>query len=169
MWKIAVTGHRPNKLFGYNLYNNGWIKIGKIFRKLILDRLEKYARVELIIGMALGVDQVFGLVGVKLKNQGFPVVIHAAIPCIDQPNMWKSREYWDKIKNNSDIVNYVTEKRYIDDKSCLEKRNRYMVDLCDELFAVCDGSKSGTLNCINYAIRKNKPILNIYDQLYAKK
>ena len=83
--------------------------------------------------------------------------------------MWKSREYWNKIKDNSDIVNYTTKKRYIDDKSCLEKRNRYMVDLCDEIFAVCDGSKSGTLNCINYAIRKNKPILNIYDQLYVKK
>lgn len=163
MWKIAVTGHRPNKLFGYDLNNSSWIKLGFIFRELILDRIKTYSHVELITGMALGVDQVFGLVGVKLKKQQYPVKIHAAIPCLGQEKKWPNKIYWEYIKNNADIVKYVSNNTY--DKTCMQKRNMYMVDLCDELFAVCNLTPSGTLNCINYAMKKNKPILNIYDKI----
>lgn len=37
----------------------------------------------------------------------------------------------------------------------------WMVDNCDLLIAVHDGSPGGTANCVNYANQKNKKIINI--------
>ena len=38
MRKIAVTGHRPNKLYGYNLKNEKWISLGFQMRNFLKDR-----------------------------------------------------------------------------------------------------------------------------------
>ena len=38
----------------------------------------------------------------------------------------------------------------------LQKRNEWMVDHCDILIAVWDGTSGGTANCVNYAQSVNK-------------
>ena len=43
----------------------------------------------------------------------------------------------------------------------MQKRNEYMVNESDKVIAVCDGSKSGTYNCIKYAENQNKEIIVI--------
>jgi len=45
----------------------------------------------------------------------------------------------------------------------MNDRNKYMVDRADEIIAVWDGSNSGTSNCINYAKKQGKPVINIYE------
>lgn len=43
----------------------------------------------------------------------------------------------------------------------MQKRNEYMVDLADIVIAVWDGSASGTGNCVRYAERCGKQIIQI--------
>ena len=161
MYRIAVTGHRPNKLYGYDLHHPKWIKLAWKMREILLDRIKTHKEIECITGMALGVDQLFGLVALKLKNQNYPVSILAAVPCLNQPEKWPDRTYWDKIKDNSDIVHYVHNGPYTN--TCMNDRNKYMVDRADEIIAVWDGSGGGTSRCVNYAKKQGKPVINIYE------
>ena len=43
----------------------------------------------------------------------------------------------------------------------MQKRNEYMVDKCDILLAVWDGSAGGTNNCVKYARKLDKEIIII--------
>jgi nucleoside 2-deoxyribosyltransferase len=37
-----------------------------------------------------------------------------------------------------------------------------MVDNCDTVVAVWNGTSGGTKNCIDYAKKQNKPVANLY-------
>jgi uncharacterized phage-like protein YoqJ len=45
----------------------------------------------------------------------------------------------------------------------MQVRNEYLVDHCDVLVALWDGSSGGTGNCISYAYKKNKKIINLWE------
>ena len=161
MWKIAATGHRPNKLYGYNLYDIQWIRLAQKMKNFLLDRLQTYSELECITGMALGVDQLFGLVALKLRNEGKKIKIFAALPCRGQEKMWKSKEHWEKLMENVDEIYYVHDGEYTN--RCMQERNIFMVNRADEILAVWDGTPGGTANCIKYAELKKKPIINIFE------
>ena len=50
--KICVTGHRPNKLYGYNLSDIRWQKLKEQFKTILVEN----DCTEAITGMALEVD-----------------------------------------------------------------------------------------------------------------
>ena len=50
--KICVTGHRPNKLYGYNLSDSRWQRLKEQFKSILKENNCE----EAITGMALGVD-----------------------------------------------------------------------------------------------------------------
>lgn len=85
--KIAVTGHRPNKMpakYGYNINGYHWQQL-KVVMKVIL---KEYGCDEAYTGMALGVDMVFALAVLELKDEGYDIKLHCAIPCRNQTNKW---------------------------------------------------------------------------------
>jgi uncharacterized phage-like protein YoqJ len=43
----------------------------------------------------------------------------------------------------------------------MQDRNIWMVDHCDALIAVWDGTSGGTANCVRYAQKVGKPIVFI--------
>lgn len=163
MRKIAVTGHRPNKLYGYNLKNEKWISLGFQMRNFLKDRLNMYNEIECITGMALGVDQLFGLVALKLKKENYNVKICSAIPCRGQELKWPNKDYWQRIYDNADEIIYVHDGPYTN--TCMQERNIFMVDRADEILAVWNGTSGGTKNCIDYAKKQNKIITNIYNKV----
>ena len=75
--KICVTGHRPNKLYGYNLSDPRWQKLKEQFKQILKENNCD----EAITGMALGVDTVFALAALELKDEGYGIKLHCAIPC----------------------------------------------------------------------------------------
>ena len=75
--KICVTGHRPDKLYGYNITTPKYIKLKDKFKELLI----KNNCTEAITGMALGADMVFAVAVLELKNQGYDIKLHCAIPC----------------------------------------------------------------------------------------
>lgn len=155
--KICVTGHRPNKLYGYDLTDKRWIELKNKFKELLIGNNCD----EAITGMALGVDTVFALAVLELKNEGQDIKLHCAIPCANYTWKWikESVEQYDEIIKRADIYKLVSDEFY--KPYLMQKRNEYMVDLADKVIAVWDGSKSGTGNCVRYAEKCGKEIIRI--------
>lgn len=152
---VAATGHRPDKLGGYNQ---------KAFEKLYdiaFDWLMKEQPHKCISGMALGWDQAFAKAAMDL---GIKVI--AAIPFKGQSDVWpvQSRNFYNKL-----LKNELCRKVIVNDGAYqywfMQTRNEWMVDHCDKLLAMWDGSTGGTYNCIKYARKKEIEIINLYKSL----
>lgn len=156
---FAVTGPRPNKLYGYNILNDKWRNLRIYFEEF----LKNENCTEGITGMALGVDTIFALAIINLKRQGYDIKLHCALPCKNQESMWneRDRKLYHMILKEADEIKYVSKKEY--DQGCMQKRNEYMVNKCNMVLAVYNDSigKSGTFNCITYAKKVEKPIIFI--------
>lgn len=160
--KIAITGHRPNKLGNdYNLTSPLILSI----KQQIIDTLDEQKfkggvdinNLTLITGMALGIDTLFAKIAIE---NNIPFI--AAIPCAGQSSMWpaKSKQIY------QDIVNHpLCTKEWIStlpySPQLMQQRNKWMVDNCDLLIAVWDGTSGGTANCIKYANSINREIVRI--------
>lgn len=111
--------------------------------------------------MALGVDTVFALAVMELKDEGHNIRLHCAIPCKNHSSKWpyNSRIMYNNILHHADVVKLVSDQEYA--PWVMQARNIYMVDLSDKIIAVWDGSQSGTKNCIEYAENRKKEIIRI--------
>ena len=155
--KISVTGHRPNKMYGYDIYNKKWTELKEKFKSLLIENNCD----EAITGMALGVDTVFALAVLELKEEGYDIKLHCAIPCKNHSCKWikESVDLYNDILSKADTVKLVSDEEY--KPWLMQKRNEYMVDLADKVIAVWDGSNGGTGNCVRYAEKCGKEIIRI--------
>jgi len=148
--KIAITGHRPSKLGNdYDLTSLLVEKIDIAICNILLAQYELYpiGSITLITGMALGIDTLFAKIAIRLN---WPFI--AAIPCQGQHNIWpqKSKElYLDLINHPLCTKEYVSLGPYSPQK--MQLRNKWMVNNCDLLIAIWDGTSGGTANCVKYA------------------
>lgn len=149
---IAFTGHRPNKLGGYKLPNPTYIKVCSA----IDAALQEFKPEKIISGMALGIDQWAANIAVKLN---IPFI--AAIPFAGQEGKWpeSSQKTFHALLNKAAEQVIVSPGAY--EVAKLQVRNEWMVDRCDLLIAVWDGTKGGTGNCVEYAKSVNKDIFRI--------
>lgn len=145
---ITTTGHRPDKL-GKEYDHKGQYSdaIREAFRSFLKAALGK-GQVEVITGMALGVDTIFAEVAIELG-----IKITAAIPFIGQERMWpkKSQEHYHEILSNPLVTKViVSEGGYAAWK--LQRRNEWMINHCTHLIVIWNGDESGgTYNCLKYA------------------
>jgi uncharacterized phage-like protein YoqJ len=157
---VAGTGHRPDKLIRAD------IKPYTAAQHFMVVRLcEKYlsvmAATKCISGMALGFDQAFAQAAMNLK---LPLI--AAVPFRGQERIWRkeSQFYWKYLIDYASLhgeVHYLAE-HY--SNQALMDRNRWMVDHCNVVLALCNNiGNSGTAKCINYANLKMKPVTNIWE------
>lgn len=170
---IHVTGHRPKQMgHAYDIYHPTNIAIGRKMREFILEQAgynketNTFANDEtylLISGMALGIDTIWALVVIKLKNE-FPgkFMLECAIPCKGHADNWpqESQDIYYDILKKADIVTQVSDKPYAG--YLMQKRNIYMVDKAHMTLAIWKGSEGGTGNCVNYAKECGKPIYVIH-------
>jgi uncharacterized phage-like protein YoqJ len=153
---IAVTGHRPDKLgWGYELSSKipEYNKLYQIMYNFLLETRP----IKCISGMALGVDTLFACAVLKYKEK-YSTLLECAIPCINHSSKWQEKDInlYNKILLLADIVTYVSKREY--QPWLMQERNEYMVDNCDMLLGIWNGSSGGTANCIKYAKSKNKTI-----------
>ncbi|MGL5441437.1 MAG: SLOG family protein [[Mycobacterium] stephanolepidis] len=144
---VAFTGHRPNKLGGYGPSPTQDLICDRL--RLLLMRLkDSCASVVAISGMALGVDQWAAEIALDLK---IPLI--AAVPFAGQEKAWPSasQTIWDSLMRRASRIEIVSEGGYAKHK--MQLRNEWMVDNCDMLIAVWDGTRGGTANCVAYAER----------------
>lgn len=172
MIKVCFTGHRPNKLGGYdwNTHKNKDIMIE--LESIIISIVNKYQNedIRFICGGALGIDQMAFHICNNLKSKFNRISLELAIPFKQQANAWidESVKIYELQKSQADIVTYVDTidkyiiKGYEVDKyypAKMQKRNEYMVNQSDIVVAVWDGSSGGTGNCVRYAKKINKEII----------
>jgi len=154
----CFTGHRPPSLpFRFNEKDERCIRLKEKLRELIIEKIEKDKVSHFISGMALGVDIYAAEIILDLKKQYSNLILEAAIPCLNQTEKW-SREQQDRyfaIHNRCDKTT-VIQREYT--SSCMQKRNKYMVDQADFVIAVWNGSPSGTGKTVRYALSKGKNI-----------
>ena len=157
---MSVTGHRPSKLYGYNLEHIGYIRMKEFFISYIVDGGFTHC----ISGMALGVDTVFALAVLEAKED-YPdlnITLECALPCLNQECRWMvpSQLMYHDILSRADKITYVSSKPY--DNSCMQDRNEYMVNHSDVVLAIWDGTSGGTSNCVRYArkVQKEVDIIN---------
>ena len=179
---IAFTGHRKlnkevarKKLEDY-LYNT-------LFMQVVNKKVDN---IQFIMGGALGFDQIaFDVVSEAQETfaigntDSFNISTEIAIPFKRQSSRWSEEQ---QTKYNSQLlkankITYVdTLERYRDRNAPvgmgsylkLQLRNCYMVDKLREendlLIAWFSGSKGGTKNCIDYAKKQGKKILNLFEK-----
>lgn len=153
----AMTGHRPNKLYGYDLKAEKYMQL----RMLFAAALEKFGASELWTGMALGADQTAALAVLDMKNRGKDIRLNAAIPFPGQESKWPetSKQLYNAILSKCDRKAIVTNGPY--SPKAMQDRNIYMVDRADYVIAIYDESGGGTGNCVDYARRHGVPVLKI--------
>jgi uncharacterized phage-like protein YoqJ len=148
--KIAVTGHRPDKLGGYDENNPTAAAIKRHMRAFLLKPANRPEMA--ITGMALGIDQWWAEACIELD-----IPFTAAIPFDGFHVKWlkESQDRFNRIMREAEAIVYVSAPGYEPWK--MQRRNEWMVDFCTELVAYWDGSEGGTNNCVRYALTKGKP------------
>lgn len=156
---IAITGHRPNKLDNdYDLKSDLIMAIKAEILTILKElKLANNLKQTLVTGMAIGIDTLFAQIAIE-NNLNFI----AAIPCLGQSAKWPTKSvarYINILGSTLCTIQHVTGKPYT--KTCMQERNRWMVDKCNVLIAVWDGSPGGTANCVKYANSVDKYIIYI--------
>jgi uncharacterized phage-like protein YoqJ len=148
---IAGTGHRPDKLGGYSEHVE--------YQLFYLARsyLKKHPASRVISGMALGWDTALAHAALHCK---YPLT--CAIPFVGQENRWtpRSKRQYSKILEKAHQIEVISEGGYESWK--LERRNRWMVDNCDMVVALWNGTPGGTANCMAYVEEKHKTYVNLW-------
>lgn len=153
---IACTGHRPGRFGGYS---------SQAFNKLlrfaieVLSELPDHKRYAGISGMALGWDMAFAGACVEL---GIPFV--AFVPFEGQENAWK--EEYRTVYNN--LVSKASKVAVCSpggmSKRKYQVRNEKLVDNCNTLLALWDGSWGGTRNTLAYASKVGRYYANLWNR-----
>lgn len=140
--RYAVTGHRPVKLGGYAP------EAQDILYRFAVRVLSEYDPDEVISGMALGWDTAIARAAIYLA-----VPLVAAVPFVGQEEAWPaaSQRTYNELLSRAEHVEVITSGGY--SPQAMQLRNEWMVDHCDILLALWDGSAGGTGNCVRYANR----------------
>ena len=152
------TGHRPPKLGGYSPTA---IYTVTQFARRAVDFYRRPENGELkcvISGMALGWDTALAQAAVF-----YELPFMAYIPDLDQANKWPqaSRDLYNELLSKACHVKVCIRGEY--HPANMQIRNEYMVDDCQVVLALWDGkSGGGTYNCVKYAERWYKPVVNLW-------
>lgn len=148
----AFTGHRPERLGGYDVKNPIRTAVRKHLKDDVLRAYDLGFRT-FITGMAQGFDLDAAVVVTWVRWALRPDIrLVAAVPFIGQARKWpaSAQEMHADVLRLADEVVVVSEGEYAGWK--LQKRNEWMVDRCRLLIACYDGSGiGGTANCVRYA------------------
>lgn len=152
---VAGTGHRPDKLGGWNNTSAFYKTV-----EVAIDALEEHSPSEVISGGACGWDLALAHAAMEL---GFPLTM--AIPFEGQESRWS--DFWKQLYGEA--LEYATKrevifeaKTYEEVKRALLGRNTWMVENCDLVLAMWNGSQGGTAHCIREARRLGKPYVNYW-------
>jgi len=156
----CFSGYRPEKLpWGKDEDD---LRCGALKERLAAaaERLCSSGIRHFICGMARGSDTYF-CEAVLFLREGRPgVTVEAAIPYEKQSYRWSEDERgrYDRLLGMCDFVTAVSDAY---SRSCMQRRNRYMVDNASVLVAVYDGKPGGTKNTVAYAKRRGLEIITI--------
>jgi len=144
MKSIAFTGHRKCDE----------VVVREMMKQFLCALLSKDDRLLFICGGAVGVDTIAAEEILKLRDgdcDGGRIELHLFLPCKDQDRFW-SGEYKGRFRGvlaRANSIKYICDQY---DISCMERRNRAMVDASDLVCAYWERTRGGTNNTIAYSL-----------------
>ncbi|MGM9522764.1 MAG: SLOG family protein [Oscillospiraceae bacterium] len=156
----CFTGHRPEKLpWGDNENDPRCLALKESIYDAVSAVYASGIR-HYICGMAKGCDMYFAEAVIELRDELTGITLEAAIPCESQSGGWsdEDRRRYFYIIHQCDTETLV-QKEYTPD--CMLRRNRYMVDNSSILIAAFDGAPGGTLQTINYALKRGLEVIKL--------
>lgn len=156
----CFTGHRPSKLpWRHNEQDPRCLRL----KARIADAVEAaYGEGyrHFLCGMARGCDLYFCEVVLAFRETHPDVTVEAAIPCPTQADSWPEdeRRRYQKLVS---ACNYETMVSTSYSSSCMQRRDRYMVDHASLLIAAFDGSAGGTRYTVEYAMKRRIAVLDV--------
>lgn len=163
MGKICcVTGHRP-KGFPWN-FNDVDCASHQEYLEAMACYIDQAIRKDgvdyFIAGGAIGVDTDFAETVLQFRDHVHEQIrLEIAVPCPNQDLKWaaEDKERYKRILDSADLVTTISD-HYT--RFCMQKRNEYMVDKSDIVFAFWNNTitEGGTWNTIQYAKKKQKRI-----------
>lgn len=148
---VSVTGHRPDKLGGYNA------KTHKRLFNIAMLWLTKNRPDKILCGMAQGWDQAVCEAALVLN-----IPVSAFIPFRGQEKKWtpKAQSFYNALLGDCNEV-IIYSSTY--DIAAYQGRNKLMVDRSDLLLAFWNGDEEGgTWNTVKYAQKVKREIINLY-------
>lgn len=156
--KIMITGHRPNKLGGYDPENPTALHVKDQIRSTLQNLVDNHGKdIELITGMAQGTDQWYATIGME----EFKLDVHAYIPFDGQESRWPdhAKRIYRYILSECKTVSIISDKP---SRNAFLKRNTEMVNDCDLAIAVWNGDlKSGTGSTVQKLRKAGKLVIVI--------
>lgn len=160
----TFTGHRPSKLYGYDLNNPKYQVLAQALAKHLRMLIAEKGVRRFISGGAIGFDTVAFFVVEQMKREYKSLEIEniLAIPFEKQYCKWRKTDVdrYNRMKLLADKVIYIDELKQYQLKNAqigvynpikMQKRNEYMVDESSYIVALWDDLKiGGTYNCIKY-------------------
>ena len=156
----CFTGHRPTKLpWRYDEADPRCAALKRRMTDAVELAYEQGYR-HFICGMAMGCDLYFCECVLALRERRPEVTIEAAIPCPTQADAWPEaqRARYRALVEACDFETMVSA-RYT--SSCMQRRDRYMVDHASLLIAAFDGSAGGTRYTMEYAMRRGISVVDL--------
>ncbi len=158
----CFSGHRPMKLsFGYDEGHPDCLRL-KVSLIGEVDKMRKNGVTAFLTGMAQGIDLIAAGIVLDMRR-AYPednLRLAAVIPYEGQADRWgeEYRErYFDILSKADEVVTLRT--RYAD--TCMQERNRYMVNASSHLIAVYSGAEGGTKYTVDYAIKRGLDVVLI--------
>ena len=156
----CFTGHRPEKLPWR--YREADLRCLSLKRR-IADAAEAAYQEgyrHFLCGMALGCDLYFCEAVLALRERLPGVTVEAAIPCPFQDAGWPpdQRARYRRLIGACDFETLVSA-AYT--SSCMQRRDRYMVDHASLLIAAFDGTPGGTRYTVAYAMSRGVPVVDL--------
>lgn len=158
---VAFTGHRPEKLPWGTNENSPEGALFKFRLREALEYLIGRGYVNFLSGAARGFDTIAAEIVISLREIYPWVRLTVVLPCADQAARWNAEEKrrWENIVHNSDHVETLAP---VYDKSCMFRRNRYLVDNADLVLAAYHkGSTGGTAMTVDYAHKRQVKVRRI--------
>ena len=155
--RCSFTGYRPQKMpFCFNENDPRCVEF----------KARLFATVEYLIGKgyshflsggALGMDMFAAEAVLELRRKYPWVVLEMVSPFDGQSDRWESQYQirYAILYAEADIIT-ATGHKY--DKTCLFRRNRYLVNNADLVLAAYDGQPGGTAMVVDYAKKMDVPV-----------
>lgn len=164
---VSLTGHRPDKLAGYDMSHEFYSRLKSRLAKIIEDFLAMHEIVECHSGMALGADTIWAQLIVECKRKyGRRIRFVADIPDRNQSKLWplESHKLWQELLDQADeIIEYAHNHQGRSYAYILNQRNIGMIKACDYLIAVYNGDRfGGTANGVKDGERLMKKMIYLH-------
>lgn len=153
MTTIAGTGHRPSPGRFDSTPETFEVLVSLAYNWLLDEQPDV-----IVCGMALGFDQALAKAAIELR---IPVV--AFLPFIGQADRWTKRQ----AETYDHLLSQCAEKKLISrdyHPAAFQRRNEAMVDACDSVLALWDGTPGGTANCVRYAESGLIDVVNLWPE-----